>query len=189
MAGDLGKFLGNLEPFKLSITVEGDQGAGKTQLAFILAEAFANVGKEVGFFSLEVGADSDIIKRNRDKYLSAKNKSKVMVAGDAPEGIKTVRDYANKFGVIIIDSWNKLLTDGQQFENLRTDFPGTIWIILFQRTTGGQIRGGNSPLFNAGINIEVNKVDETFSNNYAVATKNRYGATGIKFNISKQKIV
>ena len=30
--------------------------------------------------------------------------------------------------------------------------------------------------------------DETFINNYAVATKNRYGQTGLRYNISKQKI-
>ena len=50
------------------------------------------------------------------------------------------------------------------------------------------IRGGTAPLFDAGINIEVVKVDDTFVNNYAVTTKNRYGVTGIKYNISQKAI-
>lgn len=189
LKGDLGKFLGNLERYELSMTIEGDQGAGKTQFAFQLADAFAQAGYEVGFFSLEIGAGSDIIKRNRDKYLSPQGLKRVLIAGDAPKGIDTIREYARKFGVIIIDSFTKLNADSREFDKLRKDFPETIWIVLFQRTSGGTIRGGTAPLFDAGINIEVVKEDETFLNNYAVATKNRYGMTGLKFNISQQKIV
>ena len=189
LKGDLGKFLGNLERYELSMTIEGDQGAGKTQFAFQLADAFAQAGYEVGFFSLEIGAGSDIIKRNRDKYLSPQGLKRVLIAGDAPKGIDTIREYAPKFGVIIIDSFTKLNADSREFDKLRKDFPETIWIVLFQRTSGGTIRGGTAPLFDAGINIEVVKEDETFLNNYAVATKNRYGMTGLKFNISQQKIV
>jgi hypothetical protein len=71
----------------------------------------------------------------------------------------------------------------------RFKFPDTIFIIIFQRTTQGTIRGGTAPLFDAGINLEVVKVDDTFINNYVVATKNRYGVTGIKYNITQQKII
>lgn len=189
LKGDLGNFLGDLERYKLAITLEGDQGAGKTQLAFQLADAFAEIGETVGMFQLEIGAGSNIIVRNREKYISPKNRSRFAIAGEAPKGLETIREYARKFGVIIIDSWTKLDVDSSEFDNLRNDFPDTIWIILFQRTSSNKIRGGTKPLYDAGINLEVSKVDDTFSNNYAVATKNRYGMTGIRFNISQQKIV
>jgi nucleoside-triphosphatase THEP1 len=186
--GDLGTFLGELETYKLAMSIEGDQGAGKTQLSFQLADGFADLGYSVGIFQLEIGANSNIIKRNREQYLKARNRNRVAIAGEAPNGIDTIREYARKFNVIIIDSWTKLDVESGEFDNLRNDFPETIWIVLFQRTSSNKIRGGTKPLYDAGINLEVVKVDDTFVNNYAVATKNRYGMTGIKFNISKQKI-
>lgn len=189
LEGALGMFLGDLEPYKLAMSIEGDQGAGKTQLAFQFADAFAQIGYNVGLFELEIGANSNIIKRNRDKYIKPVNRENVQIAGEAPQGIDTVREYASKFGVIIIDSWTKLDVDSQEFDNLRNDFEDTIWVVLFQRTSANKIRGGTKPLYDAGINIDVVKSDDTFINNYAVATKNRYGQTGIKYNISSKKIV
>jgi len=171
------------------MSIEGDQGAGKTQFAFQLADGFADIGYNVGMFQLEIGAASNIILKNRDKYIKPSNRAKVSIAGEAPNGIETIRDYAKKFGVIIIDSWTKLEVDSSEFDRLRNDFPDTIWIVLFQRTSGNKIRGGTKPLYDAGINIEVVKVDDTFVNNYAVASKNRYGVTGVKFNIGRFKVV
>jgi hypothetical protein len=187
--GELGKFLGDLERYQLAITLEGDQGSGKSQMAFQLANAFADKQFKVGLFSLEMGADSSLISRNRDKYIDAKNRDRILITGQAPEGILTVRTHANDFDTIVIDSWNKLDVDSNEFDKLRKDFPNTIWIVIFQRTTAGTIRGGTRPLYDAGINIEVVKVDNTFENNYAIASKNRYGVTGIQFNISKQTVI
>ncbi|WP_282088260.1 hypothetical protein [Aquimarina algiphila] len=48
---------------------------------------------------------------------------------------------------------------------------------------------GTAPLFDAGINIEEVKEEDTFNNNYAVTTKNRYGVTGIKYNIFSKNII
>ncbi|MBS1981683.1 MAG: hypothetical protein JST74_10980 [Bacteroidetes bacterium] len=187
--GALSVFLGDLELYKLAMSIEGDQGAGKTQLAFQLADGFAEIGFDVGMFQLEIGANSNIIKRNRDRYIMPSNRGRVHIAGEAPDGIKTVRKYAGKFKVIIVDSWTKLDVESSEFDNLRNDFPNTVWIVLFQRTSANKIRGGTKPLFDAGINIEVKKVDDTFVNNYAVASKNRYGETGIHYNISLKKII
>ena len=89
----------------------------------------------------------------------------------------------------IIDSFNKLNAHSSLFDKLRKEFPDTIFIVIFQRTTQGTIRGGTAPLFDAGINLEVLKVDDTFRNNYAVATKNRYGETGLQYNIQSRKLL
>lgn len=188
LKGPLGIFLGDLEIYKLAMSIEGDQGAGKTQLAFQLADGFADIGFEVGMFQLEIGANSNIIRKNRDKYIQPSNRSSIQIAGEAPDSIQTVRQYAEKFGVIIIDSWTKLDVDSQEFDNLRNDFPNTVWIVLFQRTSANKIRGGTKPLYDAGINIDVVKADESFVNNYAVTTKNRYGQS-YKYNISSRKII
>ncbi len=189
LKGDLGILLGDLETYKLAITLEGDQGAGKTQLSFQLADGFADIGYSVGMFQLEIGANSNIIKRNRDQYIQPKNIGKIAITGEAPNGIKTIRQYANRFNVIIIDSWTKLDVDSSEFDRLRKEYPNTIWIVLFQRTTANKIRGGTQPLYDAGINLEVIKTDDSFVNNYAVASKNRYGFTGIKYNIYQRKII
>jgi hypothetical protein len=186
---DIGRFLGDLERYKLAITIEGDQGGGKSQFTYQLADAFAGSNFEVGIFSLEMGSDTINVEKPRDRYIKPANQARVHISGEAPEGIKTIREYASKFDVVIIDSWTKLDIDSIEFDTLRKDYPNTIWIVIFQRTGDKQIRGGTRPLYDAGINIEVVKADGTFVNNYAIAAKNRYGQVGIKFNISKNKIV
>ncbi len=189
LPGDLGTLLGDLERFELAITLEGDQGGGKTRFGYQLANAFAELGHRVAVFSLEIGKGSDLIRRMRDEYIDLDNRPRVDIADQAPEGINTIRKYSRTYDVVLIDSWNKLDVHSSAFDKLRKDFPNTMFIVIFQRTTQGTIRGGTAPLFDAGINLEVVKVDDSFRNNYAVATKNRYGETGIQYNIFNAGII
>ncbi len=189
LAGDLGMLLGDLERFELAITLEGDQGGGKTRFSYQLANAFAVLDMKVAIFSLEIGRKSNLVRRMREEYLEAENRNNIFITDQLPDGFDTIRKAANDFDIIVIDSWNKLHVKSSEFDRLRKEFPNTIFIIIFQRTTQGTIRGGTAPLFDAGINLEVVKVDDTFINNYAVATKNRYGATGIQYNVTQQKII
>ena len=187
--GALGELLGDLEKFELAITIEGDQGGGKTRFTYQLADAFAEIRNRVAIFSLEIGSRSDLITRMKEEYLQPKNQNNIYITDQLPEGYKTISKAAKDFDVIIIDSWNKTGLPSQDFDRLRKENPNTIFIVIFQRTTQKTIRGGTAPLFDAGINIEVVKVDDIFENNYAVTTKNRYGVTGIKYNIYTQKII
>lgn len=189
LAGDLGILLGDLERFELAITLEGDQGGGKTRFSYQLADGFADIDMKVAMFSLEIGRKSDLVRRMREEYLEAENREHIFITDQLPEGFDTIRKASKDFDVIIIDSWNKLHVKSSELDKLRKEFPNTIFIIIFQRTTQGTIRGGTAPLFDSGINLEVVKVDDTFVNNYAVATKNRYGVTGIQYNITEQKII
>ncbi len=91
--------------------------------------------------------------------------------------------------MIIIDSWNKLHESSLEFDSLRTDFPNTIWVVIFQRTSGGVIRGGNAPLFDAGINIEIVKSEEGFEKKYAICNENSYPNTGSMYLIFEGKII
>ena len=188
LEGELGKFLGDLERFELAITIEGDQGGGKTRLAYQLANAFANIGSEVAIFSLEIGRKSDLIRRMREDYIQPENLKNIFIADQLPKGLDTIKEAAKKFDVIVLDSWNKVGVPSIEFDRLRKEHPDTIFMAIFQRTTQKTIRGGTAPLFDASINIEVVKVDDSFVNNYAVATKNRYGVAGIRYNISQQTI-
>ncbi len=189
LAGDLGVLLGDLERFELALTLEGDQGGGKTRFSYQLTNAFADIGMTVAMFSLEIGRKSDLVRRMREEYLEEENRSDIFITDQLPEGFDTIRKAAKDFDVIIIDSWNKLYVKSSEFDRLRKEFPSTIFIIIFQRTTQGTIRGGTAPLFDSGINLEVVKADDTFMNNYVVATKNRYGVTGIRYNITRQEII
>lgn len=188
LAGDLGVLLGDLERFELAITLEGDQGGGKTRFSYQLANGFADIDMKVAMFSLEIGRKSDLVRRMREEYLETENRNNIFITDQLPQGFDTIRKTAKDFDVIIIDSWNKLHVKSSEFDRLRKEYPNTIFIIIFQRTTQGTIRGGTAPLFDSGINLEVVKVGDTFTNNYAVATKNRYGVTGLQYNITQQQI-
>ena len=189
LAGDLGVLLGDLERFELAITLEGDQGGGKTRFSYQLANGFADIDMKVAMFSLEIGRKSDLVRRMKEEYLEPENRNNIFITDQLPDGFDTIRKAAKDFDVIIIDSWNKLHVKSIELDGLRKEFPNTIFVIIFQRTTQGTIRGGTAPLFDSGINLEVVKVDDTFINNYTVATKNRYGATGLQFNITQKKII
>ncbi|GAA4275939.1 antirestriction protein [Aquimarina mytili] len=187
--GALGELLGDLEKFELAITVEGDQGGGKTRFTYQLADAFAEIGHKIAIFSLEIGSRSDLITRMKKEYLQPENQHQIFIADQLPEGYKTIQDATKSFDVIIIDSWNKTGLPSQDFDKLRKENPDTIFIVIFQRTTQKTIRGGTAPLFDAGINIEVVRADDSFRNNYSVTSKNRYGITGIKYNIFSKEIM
>ena len=183
------KFLGDLERFELAITIEGEQGSGKTRFTYQLANAFASLQYRIAIFSLEIGRNSDLIRRMKSDYLIAENQYLVFIADTLPDGLDTIRDAAREFDVVIIDSWNKVGVSSLEFDSLRKEFPNTVFIVIFQRTTQKTIRGGTAPLYDAGINIEVVKADDSFKNNYAVTTKNRYGVTGIKYGIHSQETI
>ncbi|SHJ48505.1 hypothetical protein [Aquimarina spongiae] len=67
--GTLGELLGDLEKFELAITIEGDQGGGKTRFTYQLADAFAEIGNRIAIFSLEIGSRSDLITRMKEEYM------------------------------------------------------------------------------------------------------------------------
>jgi archaellum biogenesis ATPase FlaH len=77
LKGDLGELLGDLERFELAITLEGDQGGGKTRFSYQLTNAFAEIGLQVAVFSLEIGKKSDLIRRMKEAYLVEANQKNI----------------------------------------------------------------------------------------------------------------
>jgi len=186
LPGEFGKLLGDLERYELAITIEGDEGSKKTRFSYQLADAFLEAGFSVGMFSLEIGERSKLIRDMVNEYLASHNRPKLKVAGRAL-GIETIHKYADDFDVIIIDSWGKLNVPSQEFDTLRKAFPNTVFVVVFQRTTQGVIRGGTAPLYDAGINMKAVK-EPDHTENYVYASKNRYGETGLKYVIDRKTI-
>lgn len=188
--GELGEFMGDLQAYKLAIAVSGDTHAGKTQVVMQLADAFLDIGKKVGMFDLEQGGtQSKDTQAAIDQWVNPKYVDKLLVAAEAPKGIDTIREYANQFDVLFIDSWQKLNLPNTAFDRLRNEFPNTIFVVIFQQNAEGTTRGGNSSDYDANIQIKVVNVDDTKQNNYALMKKNRGNKVGLKYNWSKKKLI
>lgn len=74
-----------------------------------------------------------------------------------------------------MDSFGKLKTKPEEFDKLRTDFPNTIFIIIFQKTSSGTMRGGPSMLFDSAAAIDIVKQEDE---RVAVMVKSRFGTQG-----------
>lgn len=189
LMGPLGEFTGMLEQYECGITLEGDQGSGKTQLAYQFANAFLDAGKKVAMLCYELPHDSVPMKRYFKQYVSEVNQPMLRQKSDMPQGLDFIKKIAPAFDVIIIDSWQKTGAKPDEFEHLIKACPNTIFFAIIRRREDGKVKGGNDSKYDGGINIEIEKVDDTFANNYAYTSKNRYGRSGLKYNISQQKLV
>ncbi|GAB5418453.1 MAG: hypothetical protein Crog4KO_33330 [Crocinitomicaceae bacterium] len=181
LKGELGKFLGNLERNKCAIALTGDSGAGKSTFSFSLADGFVELDKSVGYFSLESGFTTKF-KEYAKRHRSNRN----FIAFE--EGtLNDVRTEAKNFDCIIIDSYSKVSQKAADFEALRQDFPDTFFIIIFQKTTDGKIRGGSSILFNstATIDVQIKKDGERI----AVMKKSRYDTENFIYSIERGEIL
>jgi len=176
LPGEIGRFMGNLQPYKLAINLSGDPHAGKTEFAFQLANAFLSAKMPVGLFSLELGdLRSKDTRAARDRNIAPENQKLLALTGEAKKGIDTVKEVAGTgyFKVIIIDSWQKLNIPATRFDELRQEFPNVIWVVIFQQNAEGGTRGGVASDYDAPVQIKVHKVDKTFKNNFAEMLKNR----------------
>lgn len=190
--GELGKFLLDIQPYKYSIVLTGDPHAGKTEFVMQLANGFADIGKTVGAFMLEQGGlESKDTKAAIDRNITDKNKQNVFITGEAAKGINTVKECANKFNVVIVDSWQKLGIPSTKFDELRHEFPNTIFIVIFQQNGEGGTRGGVSADYDTPVLLKVHKVDSTFKNNYVEMKKNRGNSNslGLKYMVKAKKTV
>jgi len=122
--GKIGAFLGTLERYMMSISLTGDSGAGKSYFSFQLAGLFVSHGYSVKYYSLEMGLCGQTKELIR-KYDCAG----MQMVGSA--NIKTFRQDAKKYDVLIVDSFGKLNPPKGEFDRLRRDFPDTIFICIF----------------------------------------------------------
>lgn len=179
--GEIGKFLGFLERNKCAIALTGDSGAGKSHFSYSLADGFLDIKLSVGYFTLESGFN------RKFKTFASKHSHNPMFKAFQEGTLKDVRTEARNFDCLIIDSFSKISAKAKDFEELRQDFPDTFFIIIFQKTTDGKIRGGSSILFNSTetIDIKVTKEGERL----AIMDKSRYDTENFIYSISEKKLI
>ncbi len=191
----IAQFIGKLEKKNkesVAITLAGGEGSMKTRLCFQLMNCFAQNYK-VGHASIEEHPESSLYENKINQYLTAPN---VLSNITAPE-IKSIQDVhklVQENDVIIIDSFSKL-EEMQRGIGLDKDFrkayDGKLFIIIFQLTTDGKMRGGSKSQFDGDIIGKIN-VELDYKNNTAYWSKNRYCNANLsehKFNIFSKKMV
>ena len=181
LGGEIGRFLGNLERKKLAIALTGDSGAGKTYFSYAIAKAFVDYGMRVKYFSLEEGVGS-LAQEKVKKYDLRSDHFKLTEEGE----LKEVRESAVSFDVVIVDSYSKISESRNDFEQLRTDFPNTIFLIIFQQTSSGEMRGGPAMKYNSSIAIDMFASE---GSRIAKMDKNRYGTQGWEYDTGKGKVI
>ena len=185
---ELATFLGKLERKQresLVITIGGSAGSGKTRFSFQFINELAK-NYRVGHASMEEHPESKLYFDKVEQYLSPE----AMQNTEAPE-IKTAEDLAQlieRNDVIVIDSFEKLRELDPKFgldKDLRKKYDGKLFLVVYQLTTDGKMRGGSKSEFDGDVILLVEKFPD-YRENYVYPTKNRYNslpANELRFNI------
>lgn len=183
--GDLQKFLGNIEvkPVQsLLVTLDTEEGGGKTHTFFQWANVFSNAGYSTIIWSLEEHKSSEVSKSKSRKYFTPYAMNNIVVEsendGETPEQtykrlIASIKD----FDVIFIDSLAKLIELNSRINvdlELRKAFNGKLIFLIKQRTSSGKARGGSKAQFDGDIILKGYVDRDDFRNNYIYNHKNRY---------------
>ncbi|SHM71559.1 hypothetical protein [Flavobacterium chilense] len=191
---DISEFLGNIEQKEkesVVITLTGGQGSMKTRMCFQFMNALAQNYK-TGHASIEEHPESSLYYSKAAEYLNAKALQNI----EAPE-IKSVSDLEKLIknnDVIIIDSFSKMQEMHKGFEvdkDLRKKYDGKLFIVIFQQTSDGKMRGGSKSQFDGDVILFTEKMSN-YKENYIWADKNRYQdrpLDELKFNIFSKKLV
>lgn len=191
LPGEIGKFLQDLQFYKGMIVLTGDPHAGKTEVAYQIADSFATMGEDIAIYSLEQGGlESKDTAAAIDRNIAPGNKKHLYINGEAPKGLQSIKEAAKHFRVIIIDSFQKLNVPSTMLDSLRHEHPNVFFIVIFQQNGEGGTRGGVSADYDTPIKIKVHKVDPTtFKYNYAELVKNRGNSLNVKYMLATKKTV
>lgn len=191
---EIAAFLGQIEKKKkqsVAITLAGGEGSGKTRACFRFMNALAQNYK-VGHASIEEHPKSALYKNKIDEYLNEKALHNI----EAPEinSIDDVHELVKNNDIIIIDSFSKLqeLSKGCKLDkDFRQAYDGKLFIIIYQLTSDGKMRGGSSSQFDGDI-ILFSEVFPDYRENYIFPSKNRYHTTPLnelKYNVFRGEMV
>lgn len=187
---DISFLLGKIEKKtkeSVFISLTGGEGSMKTRMAFQFMNAFAQNYK-VGHASIEEHPESVLYYDKAKQYLDTKAQGNI--TNPEVNSLANLHQLIIKNDVIVIDSFTKMKEIEKSFEvdrDLRKKYNGKLFIVIFQQTTDGLMRGGSKSQFDADVVLFTEKFDN-YKQNYVYATKNRYSSeSGLKFNIySKQ---
>ncbi|PKB18389.1 zincin-like metallopeptidase domain-containing protein [Flavobacterium sp. 5] len=188
---NISRLLGKIEKKtkdSVFISLTGGEGSMKTRMAFQFMNAFAQNYK-VGHASIEEHPESVLYFDKAKQYLNQKAQENLF----NPEinNLSSLHSLILKNDVIVIDSFTKMKEIEKSFEvdrDLRKKYNGKLFIVIFQQTTGGSMRGGSKSQFDADIVLFTEKFED-YKQNYVYATKNRYSLeSGLKFNIYEKQL-
>lgn len=174
----LQRFLGDVER-KTSestvITIAGGAGSGKTRFAFQFINALAQNYK-VGHASLEEHPDSKLYYDKVQQYIDETALPNI----ESPEikDLDQLEALIHRNEVIVIDSFAKLQELNPRFlldRDLRKKYDGKLFLLIYQLTGEGKMRGGSKSEFDGDI-ILLTHVAPDYRENYIYPSKNRYNA-------------
>ncbi|GIM58916.1 hypothetical protein CAPN007_11240 [Capnocytophaga canimorsus] len=191
---DMAQFLGDMEiknTDSLVITLTGGQGSGKTRFAFQFMNDLAQRYK-VGHISIEEHPKSRLYKEKAYQYLNptALNNIEAHDVRSLSEIDKIIRENE----VIVIDSFQKIKEIDSKFEvdkDLRKKYNGKLFLVIFQQTTDGKMRGGSKSQFDGDIILFTEKFPN-YQENFVYPDKNRYNsipADQLRYNIFQQRLL
>ena len=171
-------FLGDVErkPAESTvITIAGGAGSGKTRFAFQFINALAQNYK-VGHASLEEHPDSKLYYDKVQQYIDETSLPNI----EAPEikNLDQLEALIQSNEVIVIDSFAKLQELNPRFlldRDLRKKYDGKLFLLIYQLTGEGKMRGGSKSEFDGDI-ILLTHVAPDYRENYIYPSKNRYNA-------------
>ena len=187
-------FLGDVErknTGSTAITITGGAGSGKTRFAFQFINALAQNYK-VGHASLEEQPDSKLYFDKVQQYLDQTAQANV----EAPEieNMQDLQALIERNDVIVIDSFTKIREWNRNFlldRDLRKKYNGKLFLIIFQQTVAGNMRGGTTSEFDGDI-ILYTQVFPDYRENYIYPSKNRYNSTPseqLRYSVYNQQLL
>ena len=187
-------FLGSLEKKikdSLVITLTGKQGSGKTRFAFQFMNALAQRYR-VGHASIEEHPESLLYEEKAYQYLN--DTALEHITAQDVRSLEELDAMIRSNEVIVIDSFQKMRELAPHFEidkDLRKKYDGKLFLVIFQQTAGGKMRGGSKSQFDGDI-ILFTETFPDYRENYVYPDKNRYNkrpATELQYSIYEQRML
>ena len=187
-------FLGSLEKKtkdSLVITLTGKQGSGKTRFAFQFMNALAQRYR-VGHASIEEHPESVLYEEKAYQYLN--DTALEHITAQDVRSLAELDSMIHTNEVIVIDSFQKMRELAPHFEidkDLRKKYDGKLFLVIFQQTADGKMRGGSKSQYDGDI-ILFTETFPDYRENYVYPDKNRYNkrpATELQYSIYEQRML
>lgn len=187
-------FLGSLEKKtkdSLVITLTGKQGSGKTRFAFQFMNALAQRYR-VGHASIEEHPESVLYEEKAYQYLN--DTALEHITAQDVRSLEELDTMIRTNEVIVIDSFQKMRELAPHFEidkDLRKKYDGKLFLVIFQQTADGKMRGGSKSQYDGDI-ILFTETFPDYRENYVYPDKNRYNkipATELQYSIYEKRML
>ena len=187
-------FLGSLEKKtkdSLVITLTGKQGSGKTRFAFQFMNALAQRYR-VGHASIEEHPESLLYEEKAYQYLN--DTALEHITAQDVRSLEELDAMIRSNEVIVVDSFQKLRELAPNFEvdkDLRKKYDGKLFLVIFQQTANGKMRGGSKSQYDGDI-ILFTETFPDYRENYVYPDKNRYNkrpATELQYSIYEKRML